>query len=260
MATIRLISTDFDGTLIGFDSDGRCTADFANVLGRHVRAGGLWALNTGRGVEHALEGLARFKAPVLPDFLLTHERHVFKRNAAGGWIEHGDWNRTCQKRHEDLYGLSGELFKTIHAMAEKSSGITLLYEKDWLAGLVASSEEIMEEVVREIERAAVAVPDFGFQRNSIYLRFCHRDYHKGSALGELSRLEGIALREVFAVGDHFNDLSMLDGSYAAMVACPDNAIEPVKEMIRRAGGYVAAKKWADGVAEALEHYSAHQWH
>lgn len=256
MATIRLISTDFDGTLIGFNSDGRCSADFATALRGHAQAGGLWALNTGRTVEHAVDGLERFQSPVQPDFLLTLERHIYKRDASGGWSEHGDWNQTCQERHDDLYGISQHIFSTVHQLAEQKTGISLLYENDAPAGLVTASEAIMEEVVLELDRASVSVPDFGYQRNSIYLRFCHRDYHKGSALGELSRLEGLATHEVFAAGDHFNDLSMLDGRSAAMVACPDNAIEPVKEAVRRAGGYVARRKWADGIAEAMQHFTA----
>ncbi|CAN5474454.1 sugar-phosphatase [soil metagenome] len=256
MATIRLISTDFDGTLIGFNSDGRCTPDFADALRNHSRSGGLWALNTGRTVEHAVDGLDRFQSPVQPDFLLTLERHIYKRDSSGGWSEHGDWNQTCQERHDDLFEISQDIFSTVHELAERKSGINMLYENEAPAGLVTASEAIMEEVVVELDRASISVPNFGYQRNSIYLRFCHRDYHKGSALGELSRLEGIAPCEIFAAGDHFNDLSMLDGSYATMVACPDNAIEPVKETIRQAGGYVASRKWADGIAEAMQFYTA----
>jgi hydroxymethylpyrimidine pyrophosphatase-like HAD family hydrolase len=73
-------------------------------------------------------------------------------------------------------------------------------------------------------------------------------------LGELCRLEEIATEDVLAAGDHYNDLAMLDGTYAKNTACPGNAIEPVKELVRRTQGYVAGKCWADGVAEALAFY------
>ena len=74
------------------------------------------------------------------------------------------------------------------------------------------------------------------------------------ALEELCRLEGLPREDVFAAGDHYNDLSMLDGKYAGMPACPANAIDPVKETVRAAGGYVARARWADGVAEAMRHF------
>lgn len=39
-----------------------------------------------------------------------------------------------------------------------------------------------------------------------------------------------------------------------MTACPANAIEPIKELVRRTQGYIAQKCWANGVAEAIAFY------
>jgi hydroxymethylpyrimidine pyrophosphatase-like HAD family hydrolase len=47
---------------------------------------------------------------------------------------------------------------------------------------------------------------------------------------------------------------MLDGQVAAMPACPANAIEEVKTIVRDAGGYVAQGQHGAGVREALEHF------
>ncbi len=251
---MRLLSTDFDGTLIGHGSDGLCVPSFATALSIHHEKGGLWAVNTGRSLEHALEGLAIFGGPVEPDFFLTNERHIFRREGEA-WIDHGPWNEDCRARHEDLFLNAGEVFRQIEDMARRQpEKVTVVYEAGVPAGIVTADEETMEVAAGEIDRASVGVADFAYQRNTIYLRFCHRDYHKGSALGELCRLEGIATSDVFAVGDHLNDLPMLDVSYAGMVACPANAIEPVKRVIEKFGGYVAENPWADGVAEAMAYY------
>jgi hydroxymethylpyrimidine pyrophosphatase-like HAD family hydrolase len=254
MSRIRLLSTDFDGTLIAMGSRGRCTPHFAAVLEEHRRRGGLWAINTGRSLDHTIEGLNLFDAPLNPDFLLTNEREIYGRTTDGLWMSHGDWNSICRRRHEELFKQAFEMFAFVERLAQESEHITVLYEGELPAGLVTSSEQVMEAVVCDIQREAECLPDFSFQRNSIYLRFCHRDYHKGSALGELCRLEGIDAGVVLAAGDHFNDLSMLDGSYAKMTACPANAIDPVKQLVRRSRGYIANKCWADGIAEALEFY------
>ena len=69
-------------------------------------------------------------------------------------------------------------------------------------------------------------------------------------------MEQIPADSVFAAGDHFNDISMLDGSYAKMIACPANAIDPVKELVRCSQGYIAERCWADGIAEAVEFYES----
>jgi predicted metal-dependent HD superfamily phosphohydrolase len=47
---------------------------------------------------------------------------------------------------------------------------------------------------------------------------------------------------------------MLDGRYAALAACPANAIGEVKEAVRRAGGWVAEKEFGAGVHEALRYF------
>jgi hydroxymethylpyrimidine pyrophosphatase-like HAD family hydrolase len=61
--------------------------------------------------------------------------------------------------------------------------------------------------------------------------------------------------EIFAAGDHHNDISMLDGRFAQYPACPGNAISEVKEAVKTAGGYVASKAYGAGVHEALLHFA-----
>jgi HAD superfamily hydrolase (TIGR01484 family) len=250
---MKLISTDFDGTLIEPGTEGRCPPSFSAALDDHARRGGLWAVNTGRSLEHILHGIAHFRPPVAPDFLLTNERDVFCRDGAG-WVAHGTWNETCRRHHTQLFQETEKILSFVKELNSTIPHFTILYEDDQPAGLITTTEEVMEHVAAEIAQASAHHPDFAFQRNTIYLRFCHRAYHKGSALEELCRLEGFSSEEVFAAGDHFNDLSMLDGKYAAMTACPANAIAIVKETVRASGGYVARSKWADGVAEAMEHF------
>ena len=48
---------------------------------------------------------------------------------------------------------------------------------------------------------------------------------------------------------------MLDGRFAAMPACPANAIDHVKDAVRLAGGYVAKREYGAGVHEALLHFT-----
>ena len=109
----------------------------------------------------------------------------------------------------------------------------------------------MNRITKFIEQAREKEPKFNYQRNTVYLRFCHADYHKGAALAELGRLIDVPRENIFAAGDHHNDLSMLDGRVAAMPACPANAIDEVKRAVRSAGGHVAKREHGAGVHEAL---------
>lgn len=250
MSHIRLLSTDFDGTLIGHFSGGRCTTALADVLAAHKRLGGYWAVNTGRSLEHAIAGIAQFHAPVAPDFLLTNEREIFHRNKAGEWVPDELWNERCYKRHENLFTEANALISRIRRMVEGHPDITWIEENGQPAGVVTSNEQVMAEFVAFLESEAEAHPELSYQRNTIYLRFSHRDYHKGSSLEELCRLLGVRKDEVLAAGDHYNDIPMLDGRFASFPCCPVNAIPEVHDIVVAAGGHSASKPAADGVAES----------
>ena len=96
--------------------------------------------------------------------------------------------------------------------------------------------------------------DFNYQRSNIYLRFCHRSYDKGSSLAELGRLLDMSTDGILAIGDHQNDISMLFGDVASMVACPSNAHPIVKDAVRKAGGHVSKLVAGEGTAEAINLY------
>jgi hydroxymethylpyrimidine pyrophosphatase-like HAD family hydrolase len=252
MNRIRLLSTDFDGTLIGHPSDGRCSPKLAEALCDYSRAGGLWAVNTGRSLPHAIEGLEQFACPVAPHFLLTNEREVFRKDETGEWCDFGNWNQICHDVHAALFSEASGIFDAIITKIPTTADVTVIHESGLPVGLITSDEGVMESVVAALAPVREEFADFSWQRNTVYLRFCHQSYHKGAALAELCRLTGISSSETMAAGDHFNDLSMLCGKYSAFVACPDNAIPIVKETVRAAGGFVSAQKFGDGIADALE--------
>lgn len=248
---IRLVSTDFDGTLIGHPSDGRCVPVLALELADFKAAGGDWVINTGRSLEHALEGVALFAAPVEPDYLITNERELYRRDEAGAWVDFGDWNERCRFQLAELFLHAEPIFRRVREMVAGSGDVTLIPTADAPEGLITTDESVMERVVGFLEEVARDVTGFSYQRNTVYLRFAHADYSKGTALAELRRLLGLAREETFAAGDHFNDLSMLDGRVAAWVGCPANAIPEAKQLVRAAGGTVATENFGAGTAAAL---------
>jgi hydroxymethylpyrimidine pyrophosphatase-like HAD family hydrolase len=156
-----------------------------------------------------------------------------------------------------LYGKIEGLLWEIEEHVQRKTGARVYREEGRFCGIVAQTNPEMNAIVRFIDERREAFPDFGYQRNSVYLRFCHISYHKGTALAELQRLLGISTDETFAAGDNFNDLPMLDGLVARFVACPCNAIEEVKTTVRRQGGFVASQDSGAGIADALHHFFPH---
>ncbi|MBA2435301.1 MAG: HAD-IIB family hydrolase [Verrucomicrobiota bacterium] len=252
-AKIQLLSTDFDGTLVSHANDPVFDRECMELIRELQTGGAIWAINTGRSVGLLEEGLEDFAFPMLPDFILTSERDVF-RPTQHGWEPYGDWNARCAQAHAELYDSASSVFAEVVDFVSRRTKARVVYEADAVAGLIATNEEEMDRLAKFIDRAKAGEPKFHYQRNTVYLRFCHADYHKGAALEELSRLTEIPREATFAAGDHHNDISMLDGRYAAFPSCPANAIAEVKEAVRRADGRVAEKEFGAGVHEALQHF------
>src|SRR6267142_4337791 len=252
---IRLISTDFDGTLVSHVSHPVLNPDCMKRIAELQKEGALWAINTGRSVDLLESGLTDFEFPMRPDFLLTSERDVFRPSQNGGtWEAYGDWNERCARDHRELFSASQSVLAEVIDFVNRKTKARVIYEPEGPSGLIAASEEEMDRVTKFIEQARAKQPKFNYQRNTVYLRFCHADYHKGAALAELARLIDIPRENIFAAGDHHNDISMLDGKVAAMPSCPANAIPDVQKAVRSARGYVAQQQHGAGVYEALLHF------
>jgi HAD superfamily hydrolase (TIGR01484 family) len=252
---VRLLSIDFDGTLVSRVSEPVVDNGCMRLIRDLQNDGVLFAINTGRSVDLLESGLTDFEFPIHPDFILTTEREVFRPGNNGEkWEPFGDWNERCARDHAELFSSAESILAEVVDFVSQKTKAQLLYHSQGLEGLRAENEEEMDRIVEFIDEARGKEPKFNYQRNTIYLRFCHADYHKGAALAELARLIDIPRENIFAAGDHHNDISMLDGQVAAMPACPANAIEEVKTTVREAGGYVARREHGAGVHEALKHF------
>jgi len=252
---VRLLSIDFDGTLVSRVSEPGLDVGCMRLISDLQNDGVLFAINTGRSVDLLESGLTDFEFPIHPDFILTTEREVFRPGTNGEkWEPFGDWNERCARDHAELFSSAESILAEVVDFVSQKTKAQLLYHSQGLEGLRAEDEEEMDRIVEFIETTRGKEPKFNYQRNTIYLRFCHADYHKGAALAELARLINIPRDNIFAAGDHHNDVSMLDGQFAAMPACPANAIEEVKATVRDAGGYVAQHQHGAGVHEALQFF------
>lgn len=262
-APLLLLSTDFDGTLVEHGNPAPFAPLLMDVFAALRERGVRWAINTGRTLPSLEEGLETFALTVHPDFALTSERDLYRRSADGRrWEDFGDWNARCLADHQALFAQAEPLLDGAVRHLQTRLGAKMLYDhtardrhgRPELAGLMARDEAHMQTLAEFLDGFVSQIPKLGYQRNSIYLRFCHADYHKGVTLAELGRLIGVPAASTFAVGDHHNDMPMLDGRYAHKPACVGNSVETVKELVRSAGGYVAQAEYSLGVIEALRHY------
>ncbi len=253
---IKLLSTDFDGTLVCHHSQPGVTPALFTML-RDLRSVGIqWAINTGRALWHAEAGLKEYRFPIEPEFLLVEERDIYRRTRKGGWEPLGDWNTHAARDTDELFSLATPLLAEVLRFQECIDGAEAIYDRGHFIGSVTKTAADMDKLCAFLDKIRERLPLFNYQRNTIYVRFCHHAYSKGTALAELARHLEIGPEAIFAAGDHFNDLPMLDGIHAKHVACPINSCDEVKKLVRAAGGYIARGNASEGIVEALKHFGA----
>ena len=71
-------------------------------------------------------------------------------------------------------------------------------------------------------------------------------------MAEVARRLNIPSEEIFAAGDHWNDLPMLQSDLAQWLVAPANAINEVMEHMRAQGGFIAESESGEGLLEGIE--------
>lgn len=248
---VRLISTDLDGTLYHEPSEPPVPPELLANLARLQARGVRWLVNTGRDLPGLLQALGRANAPVLPDYLVLVEREIYVREGDRyvGWA---DWNAACARDHAALFArIEDRLPELRERLRNRFRG--RLYEDIWSPVCVAGESLADAEAAHAcLEEFCRAVPGLVVVRNDVYARFSHAAYNKGRALAQVRRRLGLEPGEVFAIGDHHNDLPMLDPEVAGWLAAPQNAIPAVQQAVRRRGGFVSRWPHGLGVLEALD--------
>ena len=250
MPPIQLLSTDFDGTILDWGLSVESATPFFDLVGDWQKKGLIWAINTGRSIPQLEDALRDPRFPIQPDYIITQERAVHRRGR-DAWEDFGDWNVRCYEAHLRLNAEAAAIYRKLGNHVSRNAGLTLQQTDDFIEGIISRNEAQMDETEAYLLTLQPELPHLSWQRNSIYLRFSHIDYHKGSALIELSRLLGIGRDATFAAGDNYNDLPMLDGLAARWNACPVNAVAAVKVAVQKAGGYIGSEVAGLGIAEAL---------
>lgn len=250
-----LLSFDFDGTL-------HHPADLLPIapeiwglfdnLREKYRV--LWGINTGRSLPHLIEGLEESRVPYFPDFIVAREREIYFPGVSGEWCEDREWNEACEQAINQLLVESDSVMKKIRGLVEERTGAEWLEQPGEPAGIISRTEEEMAWIVAQVESIVPSTSLLGWQRNSIYLRFGHRGYQKGSSLARVASHFHTMPDRVFAIGDSHNDLEMLHHDVAGMIACPANAVDDVASHVAKQGGYLCQKSHSQGAVEALRHF------
>lgn len=249
-----ILSFDFDGTLVHPESMPPFHPGLGQMIQQLRAQGAAWVINTGRTLQHTLQGLAQYGIFMEPDYIIAVECDIYRPGLFGKWTDFGGWNKQARKAHKNFVKEHQPSLDAIRKMVEQETSGSFITGDFGELGIVSSNEEEMDQISAYIDSHAAQFPDIGYHRNGIYLRFSHSGYSKGTALSELARLLGLDATRCFAAGDNHNDLSMLDPRHARMIATPGNGLPAVKQHVAGHGGFVAGKVASEGMMEALGHF------
>lgn len=247
---IKLISTDFDGTLLAEFENPPVPAALQNLIGQLQAGGAKWVINTGRDLSSLLETLGRAHLSIKPDFLVVVEREIYRHHESE-YIEDRPWNRACDAAHAALFQRVRPDVPRLRAWVEARFAATIYEDTYSPFCLIAERNQDADVIYEYLLRYCREVPKLNVTRNDVYARFSHEAYNKGTALAEIAGQLRVTAAETFAAGDHLNDLPMLSRQYAHYLAAPGNAIDIVKATVREQNGHVSELLQGHGVEEGL---------
>jgi HAD superfamily hydrolase (TIGR01484 family) len=255
-STIKLISTDFDGTLFAEFESPPVAARLQELIADLQAEGAKWVVNTGRDLSSLMEALGRARIRIEPDYLVLVEREIYQR-CGSQYRGLEEWNAACARTHAELFArVRPELPRLVAWISAHFHA--RIYEDAYSPFcLLAGNDGHADAIHDYLDDYCRSVPDLTVVRNDVYARFSHAAYSKGTAMAELTRRLGLTADQVFAAGDQLNDLPMLNRRYARFLAAPHNAVPRVKETVLRQSGYVSPLSHGNGVADALRFYLGH---
>ena len=106
--------------------------------------------------------------------------------------------------------------------------------------------ELLADFVKEKD-----INDAAVHRNGVMVTIYSKYAGKGKTLLEAAKHFHIEPDEVLAIGDSYNDISMIDGKLGFVGACVGNADEKIKKIVKDGGGYVGNGIAYKGVADIL---------
>jgi sucrose-6F-phosphate phosphohydrolase len=242
LRTIRLFSSDLDGTLLG---NPESTLRFKQVWEDLAAASRpLLVYNTGRSVADTRSLVAARRLPE-PDYIIA---------GVGTKLHHFELERD-ESDFDAQFGEGWDLAQ-VEAIMRETPGVERQppeflhpYKSSWY--LHRADREQIEALKQRFAKA-------GLQVHVIYsslrdLDVLPRRANKGNALAWLCQRLGIPLEEVLVAGDTANDSAMflLPGVHGIVV---ENAQPELFESVVKLPTFVTRKVMADGVLEGLKHF------
>jgi len=249
-----LLGFDFDGTLADPSNNHSVSQRFFQVLTELKKECSIaWGICTGRSLEFLIEGMEKAGFPYWPNYVVTQERDIFYLDASGShYVADVQRNQAAEKALKTLFINNAATIAKVKSYVNDRTNGQWVSEPNDPAGIIAEVDSEIAEAVKIYNECPQRCSDLHYQRNTIYLRFSHRNYCKGTAIKYLQRTYSIDHSKTLVMGDNYNDITMLNSDVAKYYGGPANSIKMLKNALLDNQGFITKASYADGVVEAIQ--------
>lgn len=253
---IKFIAMDFDNTLISYESGKeRISPALINFFERYIENDFHAGIVSGRekwDFQECMLARGETWGKNFPDYIISREAYIYKIEK-GKYIEFTDYNNMVSKKISNTIRKVAAHIETILHTFEKSGIIInkwFIYSdfavEIHVDGNYNYAVNVLNNVLTELQIKNTAV-----HRNKNMITIYDKYAGKGNTLKVLTQRLDIKPCEVLAIGDSYNDLSMIDGQMGFVGACVGNADENLKKIVLKNGGYVGKGTAHDGVLDII---------
>ena len=253
MAHIQLLVLDFDGTLLGRRDEFSLYGELAEEIKRLAAWNGAqWTISTGRSQRSFWDVFLPMRMVGLePDFVVVEHAFIFRRTRFG-YLPHFSWNlRTRYLLWKNRMRIRLAINDWQRKVTIGLRGARTVLKTSSRLCLRFDTQEAADVAGDLLTQEALSHPLLMVFKYLTEVDIRAIPFTKGLAVSELARHLGIGPAGILAIGDGHNDISMLNGSVAAMTGCPMNSEAEVIETVHKAGGHIASVPSMAGVLEII---------
>lgn len=256
---IRVVALDFDGTIMQYENPPEhFHPEVITVLNQLAKSDIAWVANSGRSFESQLEiinhSMDQWGLHHSPDAILHSEIYMHLRNGDGSYASLDPWNQTAREKAHALHRhIQIEHAAPLEDLVKRHGPDSVFLREDGTVFQIRSPE-VRSAFLDDMARLFGKVEGLDTIVNGEWIALISEEHGKGNLLRHYLEQRGFTPDHALAIGDHGNDISMLTGHAARYTGCPGNAYDPVKEVVRQAGGHVGKGDGPQGTLDVIQHY------